>query len=169
MIALTAILTIGAVAAWQWRSIASAYYSYCLQRSTTGLPRCDRVEVYYLDGETEADSATGFPVRPYGSFSRILEQKTLRGQEAEEFAELWRSQLFGHEYQSLCHYPAFGFRFYRGSTLKFETSVCFNCDNFYVTSLGRSYWHGFASGTQKGDELLNRLQEIFPASIQENK
>ena len=69
----------------------------------------------------------------------------------------------------MCHDPAYGFRFYRGSSLKFETSVCFHCSNFYVTALGQSGWWGFDTKVQSATNLLTRLQEIFPASIPKPK
>ena len=169
LIVLGALLVVGGVAAWQWSPILRAYYAHCVRGSTIGLPRCDRVEVCYLDGETGADASTGFPVRPYDAFSRILDRKTLTGPDAEALAGLWRSQTFGFDYQAMCHGPAYGFRFYRGSSLKFETSVCFHCSNFYVTVLGESDWWGFDTGVQSATNFLTRLQEIFPASVPKPK
>ncbi len=162
---LAALLVAGGITAWQWRPIVRAYYINCVRGSTTELPRCDRVEVYYLNGDTGADADTGFPVRPNDAHSLILDRKTLTGREAEALAALWRSQTFGVDYQAMCHEPAYGFRFYRGSSLKFETSVCFHCSNFYVTALGQSGWWGFENRAPRATNLLTRLEEIFPASV----
>ncbi len=129
------------------------------------MPRCDRVEVFSLSGEAGSDAATGFPVRPYAAYSRILDRKTLTGPDAEALAALWRSQTFGHEYPAMCHKPAFGVRFYRGSSLTFETSVCFRCSNFYVPVLGTAAWWGMDSKAPSATQLLLRLQEIVPASV----
>ena len=114
-------------------------------------------------------ATTGFPIRPYNAYSRILDKKTLNGSDAEALATLWRSQIFGRDYQSLCHEPVYGFRFYHGSTLKFETSVCFHCSNFYVTGRGGSGWWGFDSKSAQAEQLLKRLEEIFPALVPKPK
>jgi hypothetical protein len=169
MTVLAASLVGGGIVAWQWRPIFRAYYTHSIRGSTTGLPSCDRVEVCYLNGDTGADATTGFPVRPYDAYSRILDRKTLIGKDAEVLATLWRSQRFDFDAQALCHEPAYGFRFYRGPSLQFETSVCFHCSNFYVTAFGQTGWWGFDTRAQSATNLLTRLQEIFPASVPKPK
>ena len=169
LIVATGLLLIGGVVAWQWDSIRRAYWMHSVHAATSSLPHCDRVEVFYLAGDPDPDAKTEFPVRPYNAYSRILGRKTVSGSDAEALATLWRAQVFGHDYQALCHEPAYGFRFFRGSTLKFETSVCFHCSNFYVTALGGSSWWGFDSRASQAEQLLKRLQEIFPESIPKPK
>ncbi len=168
LIVVASLVVIAGVVAWQRRPLAHAYFMYRVHAVTSSLPKCDRVEVFYLDGET-TDDTSGFPVRPYGGSSRILDRKTLTGADAESLASLWRSQTFGWEYQAMCHSPAYGFRFYRGSSLKFETSVCFHCQDFYVTALGESSWWGFDATATNASNFLARLQQIFPASIPKPK
>jgi hypothetical protein len=165
LLVVASMLAMGSVVAWQWKPLLRAYLTHRVNDSTVSLPNCDRLEVFHLDGETSSDTSTGFPVRPYNGYSRILDRKTLTGADAESLAALWRSQTFGWEYQAMCHSPGYGFRFYRGSSLTFETSVCFHCSNFYVTALGGSHWWGFDSKTAPATSLLARLQQIFPASI----
>jgi hypothetical protein len=165
LIALAALLLVAGLCAWRWKSIFRAYCTYRVRADTIALPYCDRVELYHLDGDTHRDISGGFPVRPYGGYSRIISTKTLTGADAEALAALWRLQTFAREYQALCHSPAYGFRFYRGTSLRFETSVCYHCSNFYVTALGESGWWGFDAAAPKAQDLLHRLQEIFPASI----
>ena len=165
LIVVAALFVIGSVVAWQRHPLLRAYCAHRVRAVTSSLPSCDRVEVFHLNGETSGDASTGFPVRPYEGYSRILDRKTLTRVDAESLAALWRSQTFGWEYQALCHGPVYGFRFYRGSSLKFETSVCFHCGNFYVTALGQSGWWGFDTKTTKASNFLARLQQIFPASV----
>lgn len=129
-IGLVILILVAGVAVWQWRSIYFSYYAWRVRAKTVALPHCDRVEVCQLDGKSDPNASTGFPVRPYRGYSRIFDQKVLTGVEAESLTALWRSQKFGFEYEALCHQPAYGFRFYGGSGLKFETSVCFHCRNF---------------------------------------
>jgi hypothetical protein len=148
-----------------WRPVLRAYFDHRVRMATTGLPSCDRVEVFRLDGETDAHEATGFPVRPYGRFSGILDRRIFNGEDAEKLAALWRSQTFGWGYQAMCHEPAYGFRFHRGSTVRLETSVCFHCSNFYFPAVGESDWWGFRTRTPNATNLLSHLQEIFPNSV----
>jgi hypothetical protein len=169
LVGVATLFLISGIVAWQWRPLLRAYYAHCANSVTRSLPRCDRVEVFHLGGESESDASTGFPVWPYEDFSPILDRKTLTGADAESLGALWRSQTFGWEYQALCHTPVYGFRFYRGTTLKFETSLCFHCSNFYVTTLGGSGWWGFDTKTSQASNLLARLQQIFPASITKPK
>jgi len=163
------LLMLGGVVAWQWRPLVRAYYVQCVDDVTVSLPSCDRVEVYHLGGRVSKGDVTDFPVRPYGNYTRILDRKTLTGSDAESLAALWRSQAFGWKHQAMCHDPAYGVRFYRGSSLKFETSVCFRCSNFYVTAVGESGWWGFDAKTPQAANLLARLEQIFPASVPKSK
>jgi hypothetical protein len=169
LIVVASLVVTGGVVAWQWRLLVRSYYTHRVHTVTSSLSKCDRVEVFHLDGQTSDDASTGFPVRPYNGYSRILNRQKLTGADAESLTALWRSQTFGWEYQALCHGPTYGFRFYRGSSLKFETSVCFHCSNFYVTALGESDWWGFDTKTAGASEFLARLQQIFPASVPKPK
>ena len=169
LIVVATLLVMGSVVAW--RPLVRACHTHGVHAVTSSLPSCDRVEVFHLDGMSSGGAATDFPVRPYGTgaYSRILDHKTLTGADAESLAALWRSQTFGWKYQALCHEPAYGFRFYRGSSLQFETSVAFNCNNFYVTVLGRSDWWGFDGKSPRAAELLKRLQAVFTPSVPNQK
>jgi len=169
LIVVATLVVIGGVVTWQWRPLVRSYYTHRVHTVTGSLPQCERVEVFHLEGEASGDALTGFPVRPYNSYSRVLGRKILTGADAESLAALWRSQTFGFDYQGLCHAPAYGFRFYQGSSLKFETSVCFHCSNFYVTALDESGWWGFDTTTTQASDLLAHLQQIFPASIPKPK
>jgi hypothetical protein len=160
------LLILAAGAAFQLRPVRRAYYEYRIRGVTSSLPAIDRVEVFHLRGtglrESDPANATdGFPIRPYRSYSHILGQTTLFGADAQALASLWRSQRFDWGVQALCHYPAYGFRYYSGSKLIFETSVCYRCNNFY-TPTG---WWGFYTDTPQAADLLRRLRQIFPASI----
>jgi hypothetical protein len=177
LIALGVLLAIGGIAAWQRDSILRAYVSYSVRTVTTALPHSDRVEVFHLSGTAfardEADRpkpGEGFPIRAYGSAeAKILGRTTLNGTDAEALAAMWRAQTFDWGLQALCHSPAYGLRFYSGNKLTFETSLCFHCSNFYVTDLLGSGWWGFDSKSPTAQELLRRIQEIFPDSIPKPK
>jgi hypothetical protein len=167
LILLSLFVLIG-VGIWKRRALQESLWMISLRSSTTSLPRCNRVEIYHLDPNIYDDElSTGFPIRPYEKFARILEHRTLKGEDAEEFAELWRSQRFAEnpsQYQAMCHDPAFGLRFYKGPVLRFETSVCFDCGNFTLTAWGESDFWGFDDLTPEGVKLLERLLELFPST-----
>ena len=174
LIALGVLLAVGGIVAWQWDSILRAYIFHSVRTVTTSLPHCDHVEVFHFHGSgftrDPADRPTsGFPVRPYGTLSPILNTRTLTGSDAEALAALWRSQTFDPGLQAMCHSAAYGFRFYSGDRLAFETSLCFHCSNFYVPTFNGSSWWGFDSESPKAAELLRRLQEIFPDSKPKSK
>jgi len=145
---LGALLAMGGIIAWQWPAISTAYLNHRVDKATVRLPECDRVEIEHLQDR-----------------NTVLSQVTLTGTDAEAFAAQWRSQTFGSQYQMMCHEPVFGFKFYKGSTLLFETTVCFHCQNFVVrTPVDIFYW-GFDTSTVESRQLLARLQVLFPASI----
>jgi hypothetical protein len=154
---------VAGIAALQVWPLARGYFSHPVDAFTDSLPTIDRVEVYHLVG-IGGDAETGFPVRPYNAYSRIIGSAELTGADAESLASLWRSQTFGWKYQAMCHDPGFGLRFYRGPSLLFETSVCFSCKNFYFAHRGESIWWGFDSKTPGAAELLARLEQVAPAT-----
>ena len=170
LILFSVLLVAGTVAAWNWPRLLLAYGAWSVQNSAVALAVCDRVEVFQLDGLTDADSTHGFPVRPgHREYSRILDRRTLTGADADQISQLWGAQTFGLEYESLCHQPAYGFRFYRGESLRFETSVCFRCSSFTVLLLGEEEQWGFDTTTPRAHELLARLQQIVPGRVPDPK
>ena len=138
------------------------YRPYGLYVSTRWMPYCDRVEVFHLSGDTDGDEATGFPVRPYEKYARILDRKTLTGSEAVSLAGLWRAQTFGQHFQALCHDPAYGFRFYRGPVVNFETSICFHCSNFYYSRARQVQLGGVDLSSPNSLRYLNGFRLCFP-------
>ncbi len=128
------------------------------------LPDFDRIEVFLLSGGVQEEGGEGtFPIRPYGQFSKIQKKKELRGEEAKKLCETWRSLTFDMWSQAWCHFPIYGLRFYKGEELKFETSVCFKCSNFYFPREGGgSSWHGFRKKDAAGKDLIDSLSKIIP-------
>jgi hypothetical protein len=144
------------------------YQPYRLSQQTGGLPRCDRVDILRLEENIDWDATSGFPIRPYKKFAKVLDTKTLSEPDAESIAAIWRSQTFEvpgqHHFQALCHDPVYALRFYRGNSVIFETSICFHCSNFFVTYKGEPHWWGFDTSTPAAETLLNRLRKELPDS-----
>jgi hypothetical protein len=163
-----AIVFIAAVLLFTQRyRIYKSIYQRRVTACTTALPQCDRIEVYSLDPDgkrVDAHSENSFPIKPYGGACKILHHATLSAQDTDAFTQIWRLHEFGSEWSGMCHYPGYGLRFYSGSTLQFETSLCFLCTNFYVTYMGESHWCGF-NGRAETIELLRILQKAIPESI----
>ncbi|HEX8372714.1 MAG TPA: hypothetical protein VF585_08040 [Chthoniobacterales bacterium] len=174
IIALGILLAFGGIVAWQWDSILRAYFFHRIRAVTTALPHCDRVELSHLRGGDTVSApvkppTNAFSVRPYGSYPTVLSRQTLSGMEAESFAALWRAQTYGPHFTGLCHYPVYGLRFYSGNELRFETTLCFDCSNFYINLHGGGGCTGFDTSTPKARELFLILQQAFPASVRKPK
>ncbi|MBX3424941.1 MAG: hypothetical protein KF688_04610 [Pirellulales bacterium] len=153
---------------------------------TESLPRCDQIILYALDprdfdprvsrgGELERDSIppeSSFPIHPYGKDARILNEVVLSGNDATEIVEAWRSLSFDRLAGAFCHFPVYGLRFYREEQLLFETSLCWQCSNFYLPMATEVYdqlqqrrvkhqWYGFKKG-KESDRLRELLKRRLP-------
>jgi hypothetical protein len=95
----------------------------------------------------------------------VLKQVVLTNAEAESVAALWRAQQFGREFSAMCHYPAYGFRFYTNGSLTLEATVCYQCSNFEFNVLNEPVWVGFISMSRETPALLLKLQELIPESV----
>jgi hypothetical protein len=137
----------------------------------TELPECDRIEVFLLGGGIQNEDGDGtFPIRPYRQFSKIVKKRELTGEDAKLLCGDWRSLTFDRWSQAWCHFPICGLRFYQADKLKFETSVCFGCSNFYYPlDGGGTSWHGFRKDDAAGKNLIARLSKIIPRPENANK
>jgi hypothetical protein len=128
------------------------------------LPECDRIEVFLLGGDVQDKGGEGtFPIRPYRQFSKIEKRRDVVGEDAKKLCVAWRSLTFDMWSQALCHLPIYGLRFYQGDKLRFETSVCFGCSNFYFSRDGaETSWHGFRVNDPAGKNLVESLAKIIP-------
>ncbi|PHQ33082.1 hypothetical protein CEE69_22880 [Rhodopirellula bahusiensis] len=144
---------------------------------TDALPAFDRVEICAVsfpkrdpfdEAESKRDASDKtFPVRPYGIHADIHARANVTGKDCEELRTAWQSLSFDRLGGAFCHYPAYGLRFYRDDQILFETSVCWQCQNFYLPSYdekkGRfTYgWYGFAND-EKAKRLLTLLRRHLP-------
>lgn len=126
------------------------------------LPAIDRVELSVL-GIGGGPSADGFPQLVGGMvYYPIASQKSITGDDANEFAKKWRLMTFKWELDAACHEPAYGLRFFNKDTLVFETTLCWKCSNFYVaTRLGYSFC-GFQKRSPEADAVWELLQKHAP-------
>ena len=179
-IGLAALVLSAAVALWKREQVVELVRLgralVAVQFLTSFLPDCDKVEVYFIKdlerGEKgrpkiPEDPAERFVLETQGghTVARVVERKELTGAEAVELVRLWRSLRFGAKYQHLCHQPGYGLRFHSGATVRFDTSLCFECMNFPLSVAGMHGTYGFDGSASSAVALLQRLQLIFPASI----
>ncbi len=141
---------------------------------TDALPRFDRIELYavsmprhFSDEQPKREpSDQTFPVRPYGVFADIHAQKTITGGDCDKVRKAWQSLRFDRLGGAFCHYPAYGLRLYRDDVLLFETTICWECQNFYVPRYDAEKrrhthgWYGFAK-----DDNSNALLELFQSLL----
>ncbi|WP_218933910.1 hypothetical protein [Rubripirellula lacrimiformis] len=144
---------------------------------TDALPSFDRVELYAVslpkrdpfgDEKPERKPAgETFPIRPYGNQATIHAHVTLTGADCDELRTAWQSLAFDRQGGAFCHYPVYGFRLYRSDALLFETTVCWQCRNFYVPRFDADEnrfthgWYGFADDS-KAKALLGLFTSHLP-------
>ncbi len=144
---------------------------------TEALPRFDRVTVYPLHikkpilgpDEEAIPEDKRFPIHTYGKPARILASVELDGESSQRIGAAWRSLSFDEFAGAFCHIPAYGLRFYRGDKLLFETSICWDCTNFYMPEVStgdrtkrRTYrFYGFARD-ERAAHLLKLLKQLAP-------
>jgi hypothetical protein len=144
---------------------------------TDSLPSFDRLELYAVslpkrdpfdDKESEPiPTDKAFPVRPYGTQAYIHAHATITGKDCEQLHTAWQSLAFDRLGGAFCHYPVYGLRFYRDDQLLFETTVCWQCQNFYLPSYDEEKrrfthgWYGFANDNN-AKQLLALLRQHLP-------
>ena len=125
----------------------------------------DQVEVLLLKDDWKKPATNGLYIVPYDHYYEIIESRPIEGERAARIASLWSQQVFDPMIQALCHEPAYGLRFKRGSKLLWETSICFKCNNFtlqFGPFQKMTGFMGFDSRTEEAKALLKELEEILP-------
>lgn len=109
------------------------------QRLASILDHADSVEIYLLDfsmaeADPEDKDAEQFPIRPYKKSSKILARKKIEGDALAGFRKVSSELLTTGEEGggAFCHFPIHGIRFMRGESIVFQTSLCWECQNFFV-------------------------------------
>ena len=130
------------------------------ERYGTMLPTISQIDLFAF-GETSASKAEQFRLAygPEESFM-ITNHVILRGEEAERFAHVWRSQMFNWS-GSVCFEPGFGIRFKTEGGWTFETAVCLRCRDFSVPVKGRQAVLGFGAGQTNFHHFSNVLVRSF--------
>lgn len=117
-------------------------------RYTRRLPRIDKVEL-------EKFKASEIWIES------IKARKMIDGREAQAIASLWRTQTYRSR-SPICHYPAYGIKFYSKGKLILYASLCWQCDNIEFMTPKLKSRQGFAGSSKKGKELLAVFRAAFP-------
>ena len=146
-----------------WKDVTSGRFHRKAQGMFADVGGVTEARIYLLMGTNEQQTKETFPIRPYGTTEPVCGSATLTGEKLEAFLDLWRWQSPAQWRQALCHDPAYGFRLYRGTKLVAETSICWECSNFYVEvwPLG-SGWYGFDADSKIAKDLLSHCDSLLP-------
>ncbi|MES2594216.1 MAG: hypothetical protein V4662_02715 [Verrucomicrobiota bacterium] len=108
-----------------------------------------------------------FPIRPYKTETKILNRRELS---TDEFKALLLSliQTVGVEKNTggaFCHMPIHAIRVYDQGILIMETSICYECGNFFINYPDKTAeWVGLGAG--EFEELMKRFMPIPESEIQ---
>ena len=138
---------------------------------SAALPKGDRVDVFLLDFEMEDTPSDfyywenrledgEFPIIPYGKKSKILKQATLTAEQKRTFISKLQ-KVVGVQGDidggALCHFPIHGVRIYAGNEIIYQSSFCWECNNFAVP-----YPDGAAWVAIRGAELFEAFSKLVP-------
>ena len=130
----------------------------------------DRVEIFLLVQPSGVVEDGTFPVRPYREEYPVYGTATLSGDDAKQAAELWSYTIKNLGIQALCHNPPYGVRMFAGKTLRFESSICWHCNNFYIEGFPGNYmWYGFDADSKGATDLLALFESHLPFPRQKKK
>lgn len=121
---------------WEKKAIAQREYR---RRTSEIILKADKIEVFLLDfsmPETEGSHVTGieaFPIVPFQKETRILKKVEIQPADLKVFREAIASALAEKEGEGgvFCHYPIHGIKVFRANVPIFQTSLCWNCWNYY--------------------------------------
>lgn len=125
------------------------------------------VVVYRLDPQLpKSETGDGaFPIRPYESWTPILEQRLVTGADATAIRKAFLTATESEAGGALCHEPPYGLAFYCGPFEIYRTSVCFECNNYYDWYRFEYGWRTFSP---RASELLDVLNGILPLDAPRN-
>jgi len=162
-----------------WNALAEANQKY-MEGLASLLTNANSIVIYLLDKEIirrEADDdpfgfgtekrADEFPIAPYNGYVKYLKSVVLSDEEREAFLPVVANLMTNSDPMggAMCHFPVHGIRILikdqglEGGLL-FETSICWKCNNFYLTTPGGSYWTGLPKSGDNGFKILNNLLPI---------
>lgn len=142
---------------------------------TDSIPDADRIDLYHITGIVERDkkNGAGFELAGKDVSFVVSSKKTLRGKNCQKIIAAWRRlRIPDGSGGAFCHTPPYGIRFYRGNDVLLETTICWECHNFYMPTIDQNTGGlrlSLQSVEDKGNRLFEVLNEIIPINIDKNK
>lgn len=93
-------------------------------------------------------------------------KKRITGRNARNFADLWRAQKFNGD-ETMCHEPAYVFRFFLGPWKRAEITVCWHCFNAEVPAAWTQTAISFNAQGTNGLALFDLAKHWAPLPTRE--
>ena len=135
---------------------------------TDSIPDADRIDLFHITGSVEPVKAKGdlFVIAGNDVSFTVASKKTLRGKDCDKIIDAWRRLRIPEKPGgAFCHTPPYGIRFYRGNELLLETTICWECHNFYMPTIDLetgALQLSLQSVQDKGNRLFQVLNETIP-------
>lgn len=142
---------------------------------TDSIPDADRIDLFHITGSVEPDKTRGdlFAIAGNDVSFTVASKKTLRGKNCDKIIDAWRRlQIPEGPGGAFCHTPPYGIRFYRGDELLLETTICWECHNFYMPTIDPktgALQLSLHSVHDKGKRLFQVLNETIPIDKEKAK
>ena len=82
----------------------------------------------------------------------------VEGELAQEVASLWRQLPYAE--QMRCHLPPYALRFWRGADVVLTASICWRCNNIWITEGAERKYAHFDGEADISQHLFHRLEEV---------
>jgi len=154
---------------FQAMNVVNAAYRKDLAAALAG---ATEIEIYLLESASFPVEKAGydwehdlpedqFPIIPYKQSSKILQRKKLTAEEVKRLMPSLQETIRaeGAPAGVLCHYPIHGIRIRDGENILFQTSICYECGNFYMAYplVEGANWEGLS-----GKEFEKVMKELIP-------
>jgi len=158
----------------RWEAHEKADREYRAAVATT-FKFANRAEIYLLDFSIGKDAAYApkdddavFPIRPYDKETKILKTYKVPPKDIPKWCAAVTKLITSDKPSggALCHFPIHGIRIYAGDQLLFETSICWECGNYYFTYEGYSQWLGLTEDVLDLRKLLDESMPIPKSELQ---
>lgn len=143
-------------------------------------PFANRIEIFLVDFAMGSDAKykagrddETFTIRPYQTKTKILKTFKVPSKAIPAWCKAVAKILTTEKPEndtSFCHYPIHGIRIYAADEcLLFETSICWQCNNYYFNYDGESEWIGISEDVDDLKQLLDDSMPIPAAELQRFK
>lgn len=142
---------------------------------TDSIPDADRIDLFHITGAVERDKKIGdvFEIAGKDVSFVVASKRILRGKNCEKIMDAWRRlRIPDGTGGAFCHTPPYGIRFYRGNDILLETTICWECHNFYMPTIDKDTGAlrlSLQSVEDKGNRLFEVLNEIIPINTDKKK